>query len=294
MTNSEKHHFLPKFYLRSWNEEKKDNFYAYYRNALGKIEFRNRSAKTIGYVEDLYAIQPDGMISNERSNDIERQFFGKIDNDAAIAHKKIILQGSNKISKETKKIWSLFVSSLLERTPERIDQIANLSRDEAAKEIEKIISENRSNEFEKKAREIISKTDMKMLIANSVLLSMKKRIEDNEVTNEIQSLKWSIFELKKGQDHFLTSDKPLVINSGLEAPPIHSISMALSPHKILSMTRPSPRFDDNYLAITAHTHNAFMCKQAKKYLISSRPLGKTNFFDYTAAAEKLMSREHGT
>lgn len=274
--DGENHHYVPRFYLRKWYLARKKYFLRYKRNRNGLLQSYKKPSKTTCDAIGLYLIQPDGLLPQSKpSNEIEAHFLTKeIDNPAAMIHAKILSQGISSLSREDRLTWARFISSLIERSPKRIDQIVKTSEDEIAQMLLRLPPEKR--------------IDAKKAARNAVLYAMARRINDNEIADEIDRMHWYSVDHSNEGEHFLTSDNPLVINAGKEAPPFIAISLALSPERLMVMCVDSPELDEDFVKLQAAEHSILMCRQAEKYIISSRPLSKGKYTDYLAAANLLL------
>jgi hypothetical protein len=79
-----------------------------------------------------------------------------------------------------------------------------------------------------------------------------------------------------------------VINGGNSLEPVTCISLALSPSRLLAITKRHKDIDEDFVRTLAAAHNFQMCKQANTLLISSRRLGKGRYTNFLGAAESLF------
>jgi hypothetical protein len=118
----QRHHYVPQFYLRKWYVPGQSEFLLYYRDDAGRVLYGRRSAKSVGFVKGLYATVPDFLgVHHELSNEIEQKFFSPLDSMASEVHRKLLASGTDGLSSKDRFVWSLFVNSLLERSPARIE-----------------------------------------------------------------------------------------------------------------------------------------------------------------------------
>jgi hypothetical protein len=73
---SRRHHFIPQFYLRTWEALDGLGLWLYFRNQTGILKAQRRFAASIGYSEELYMLHPDGLnFETESSDELERNFM---------------------------------------------------------------------------------------------------------------------------------------------------------------------------------------------------------------------------
>jgi hypothetical protein len=117
---------------------------------------------------------------------------------------------------------------------------------------------------------------------------MKNLIEEDPVAERISAMDWWTLDQTHEEEHFLTSDSPVVINGGNSLEPVTCISLALSPSRLLAITKRHKDIDEDFVRTLAAAHNFQMCKQANTLLISSRRLGKGRYTNFLGAAESLF------
>ncbi|MBD9356464.1 DUF4238 domain-containing protein [Methylomonas albis] len=262
---SHKHHFVPKFYLRAWYDCDGMGFWLYTRNKAGNIVLKRRPAKSVAYVNDLYSFKPVGLpfLSQTSSDELERNFFSNIDDAAALIHQKLISSNINSLSVDDRRVWSLFINSLLERSPKRIAEIERSVN--AAEIIEDLVRRRPSLQLQ----EILNNLDIGAVVRNNLLTALINYIFDEQFIEYLTQLCWSTFDLPDGE-HFLTGDSPVVVNGGLSDKPIHLLSIALSPRRLLVIHTSDPNFDENFINQIAVMHSIQVTTQTEKYLVSSR------------------------
>lgn len=100
---------------------------------------------------------------------------------------------------------------------------------------------------------------------------------------------WVILELPAGDEHFLTGDTPVIVNADAkEKRPVNSLSMALSPKKLLIMYNPIPEFGQEKLVSMAWSFNIWLVAQTERDLVSSQELSGGPFISYRDILESLL------
>lgn len=289
---SRRHHFVPKFYLETWHQADGLGVWLYYRNKNGGLSLRRRSAKSVGFTDNLYLLKADGLPFSKDSDDLERRFFGTIDSSASLVHKKFLSSGINTLSSDDKVTWAVFMNSLIERSPDRINSFENASDDVFDKAFLKFQEQWGASDSWPKIKTLLESQNKNIAIRNAVLTGLIQYIIDKPFIQYLSQMVWQTVGLPEGLDHFVTSDIPVVINSGSEREPIYIMSIALSPTLLLIMHKDVQEFDQEVIIKLAMLHNYFMAKLAKKYLISSRELKDGRFIKHLQIAETVFDKNY--
>jgi len=110
-------HYVPRFLLERWHSgpDGKLTQFQWLRGALRADRF---TAKAVAKEEHLYSQRRS---EGEPNVALERDFLGPhIDEPAANAHRKILLDGHQSLSSQERYEWSRFLLSLLVRTPQMV------------------------------------------------------------------------------------------------------------------------------------------------------------------------------
>lgn len=105
-------------------------------------------------------------------------------------------------------------------------------------------------------------------------------------------MRWGIVSIPFEDEHFLTSDKPLLINGVKDTPdlPILLLSIALSPKKLLVLHAEDEQFNDDFVRMLAILHSPLIAERAEKHLISAKRIKNGRFVKY----EKIIAEMFGT
>ncbi|MDP1664980.1 MAG: DUF4238 domain-containing protein [Methylobacter sp.] len=287
---SERHHFVPQFYLKKWYEPGKNGFWLYFRDERGNIRLRQqRPAKAIGYEDNLYSFLPDGLTFHDSdSNKLEHGFFAQVDNAASVIHRKLLNQGVGALSADDRIKWAIFVNSLIERCPNRLRDIKSRAPDILFKLISELKQPSPSSTLQPQVQSIVDRMDSAAVVHNTVLSMLAPYIVDEPFIQYVTEMEWQTIDIPKGQDHFLTGDTPVVINAGDSSTPIHILSIAISPSRLLIMHKRSPEFDIQLCKIIAICHSSILVKQTKKHLVSSKKLTNSKHIKYNRIVEKML------
>lgn len=284
----QRHHYVPQFYLREWYAPGKSAFWLYCRDNDGRLLFGHKSARSVGYQNGLYSKIPEIFgIGNSNLNEIEEKFFSPLDSAASRVNRKLIKSGPRDISSEDRLAWSLFVNSLLERSPTRINEIkegAKIITEECTHELNEHFGMSKTDQ-----RRFWKNIDISAITNNAVLSGMVKWICDEETINHFFNMRWVVTRLPEGKDHFLTGDTPVVINGASEVAPICALSLALSPSALLIMHTQDKEFDEDFIKKLTIMHSPLIAKQTKRYLVSSKELLDDGNVKYRRISNEIFS-----
>ena len=119
MGSSDRHHYIPIFYLTQWASGNPLKLWQMMRGYEGNIGFKHNTPASMGYQDELYAMfnVGDGL-----KNWLEENFFRIVDNDASLALQELLADNLN-LRGRLRNGWSRFLMSLMCRTPFRIEYI---------------------------------------------------------------------------------------------------------------------------------------------------------------------------
>lgn len=205
--SSTKHHFIPRFLLKEWQDEN-GCLWIYQRNGGGDISLRKGAPKSVAYVENLYTIYPEHDGVREPSDKTEKDVMAKIDDQAAVIHRKILDFGVNALTEAEREIWSVFIICMIERSPKKIERYKSLAKlDDHIKELLKK-HPNMASIIEK------SNLNMQAVRDNIILKFMVEKIFDSEFSRSISQMSWTVAQVSMPGEHFVLGDNAVVINNG--------------------------------------------------------------------------------
>ncbi len=291
-SNPQRHHFVPQFYLREWYLPGCDHFLIYGRDSRGQLYARARPSKSVGFESDLYTIYPDGLnFQSAKSQQLESDFFAPIDNLASKVHQKMLCYGLDSLTAQDRIDWSKFISSMLYRSPARVNEATKLS----VECIEKTLSNLGPQRMRMLNKPIFSALGVSLnkqsLAKNLALEQIVSATASDEFVQGISSMEWALVKLPLGEDHYLTSDAPIVINAGQIKDPIYMFSLAISPKVLMVIFKEKCEFED-MLKLMAVVHNGLLTHQTNKHLVSSRTLVNGMFIKHKKIAELMLCTDN--
>jgi hypothetical protein len=281
---TKRHHYVPKFYLKNWRSNE-GGVFNYKKVNEGISNPYRKHEKACGFENELYSLKPDTKWDclNYSPDLIETNFFSRIDNDAAIIHQRLLKNRFESLCIEDKYVYALFIRSLEERMPDRISELNNHFRKERVKE--NIIKELN-------AKNIITKdVDLNAMQQNQILIQLTREVYNKSNLDNIVGMRWALADCKKTGEQFITSDRPLIINGGIEQNnPKLIYSIALSPQKLLIIYSDEYSNDKELIPSLALMHNVAVVLNAKKYIYSNIPLNDTKHIKYSKFLTKIGQR----
>jgi hypothetical protein len=264
---SQKHHYLPVFYLKRWAG--RQGRLCEYSRPRDVVRPRMTHPSGTGYERDLYTIEG---LPPETSQVLERRFMKAVDQRASDTVERL-LDGSNLsiLTIDQRSAWSRFIMSLFQRTPEKISWIARIVAqlyNERLSEVEADYEAFREPSdpptfVEFKARIHPNSREM----AKAEVLQAITDLPN--VGRAINEMLWGVATLYDLRPRFLTSDRPVVMTNGLGFPMSH-IMMPISPRSLFIATHTSLKL--TYLRQALHQGtlldhvNHTVAAQAQKFV----------------------------
>ncbi|MFU2327811.1 DUF4238 domain-containing protein [Pseudomonas sp. NFX98] len=277
---SSKHHFIPRFLLKEWQDES-GQLWIYQRNGGGNISFRKGAPKSVAYVENIYTVYPELPGTRERSDEVEKGFMANIDDQAAIVHRKLLECGVGALTAQEKGIWSLFIASMIERSPRKLERYKRLAQVDDY--VEELFQSN------PKMAAVVEKAriDVQAVRGNTILKFMMERILDPDVVQKIGEMSWAITQVDMSGEHFVLGDNVVIINNGaVEDEPLYYIRLAISPSKLLILTYDADVLDSDFGVLTV-LYNIEVISKSEKYVISSRELKDETCTKFNRIVEEM-------
>lgn len=278
-----RHHYVPQFYLKTWQANDGKGLWLYSRDAKGRVRAYRRSPKSVGFAVDLYSLRPETPypVLDSRPDVIERDFFALIDDAAALVHKKLLTSGIKSLTTEDRTAWALFLNSLVERGPWRIKEIERSDSPERIRD-EMLQRFGRSD--------FVANIDWSAMHRNSVRRALVSHISDGDFVEFVCQMRWTTVDITVDGEHLVTSDMPVLINGGSDSMQVHCLSVALSPTRLLIIHGDTAGFDECFIRTLAVMHNIVIVQKAEQHVISSRELRDGPYTKYSRVAQGLMQQ----
>jgi hypothetical protein len=271
MSEPNKHHYLPVFYLTQWAgpDGKLTRYYRPHRDVVGS---RIAPANT-GHEPGLYRLEG---YQPEFINAVEKEYMAKVVDEPGSRALRVISDGDySTMTPELQVVWTRFLMSLMFRTPHMIDYITK----EAERNLRCNLQSN-PEDYESVRAATNPPTLLEFverytpaLFSEAGKSFLPGIINNAKIGNTILKMGWWTWTLDS-KHHFpdlLTSDSPVFRSHGL-ADERCFIALPISSRRAFFATRNSATLD----AVMAHGParvakelNASMVNQAQKYVFGS-------------------------
>ncbi len=273
-----RHHYVARFYLSEWTrpQVKGPRALIEYSRRADRLREAPTVPKATGYGWDLYTVPRDLAGDPELTDEIETEFFQKIDNDAARAH-RVLLEADLSIpldvASEVRFAWARFMSATIERGARLLRE-----RDEKAKELlaEQLV-EFRSRPLNERARAVVDGLDQSAVSKLVVRRNMLTEIDDRAFLEYLVQGSWLILPAPPGAE-FITSDEPIVVNANQKPDrPIRLLSMALDPSRLLVIVATAKDEEERrewaeLVGLLPLTHGITLATGPSRYLYAASPI----------------------
>ena len=209
------HHYLPQFYLERWANDGRVFRYVRPQGPDGALHGKWKAPKAIAYERDLYHL-PD-VSDPAESQHLELKFFQKIDDQAAVALRK--LDHSHHGSAEDRVALSRFMVSLLHRSPSRLSAI----RSELSERIDDAPFRDLTGEELERGIKATANRLLEMLVKNADAQSVVSKFKTYKI------------DVSKSSRSLLTSDRPITLSAQLVSSDAFMI-MPYAPDRLVILT----------------------------------------------------------
>ena len=123
MFNSQRHHYIPEFFIRRWAGE--DGQVWSYTRPYKALDRKRKFPSATGFEFDLYALSGGDP---EARHSIETDFMQRVDSRAAQALQEVVAKRGAVEDVRLRSDWSRFVMSLISRSPSRVQEISRVAQ----------------------------------------------------------------------------------------------------------------------------------------------------------------------
>lgn len=218
-----KHHYVPRFLLRRWCDAggKLQSF----KVLDGRVLSSALAPEYTGYEDGLYALG-DNPLGLEEDH-LEKQLFGPIDNDAAVALAKI--ERREAINPKDKIAWAFFLNSLRLRKPDVLDHL----RTQGMAMLKHFLAQGDAAlpEGWPSSEEWLGEHYPGLMETQSLTSWLSQIVLHDEMTKRFHDLDWWVMPFKPEAPKLLLSDLPLHWEGGLMSDQFF-IQMPIGPDRI--------------------------------------------------------------
>jgi hypothetical protein len=228
-SRSQKHHYIPAFYLKRWAGS--DGRLCEFTHRHYGMQWRMTHPDGTGYERNLYSI---GGLEPSQTNILEDRFFKSADQFASDALDAFESTGGVDIAIDLRSGWSRFIRSLQQRTPERLAWLKEECRRgmiERHKEIGESYEAWRLPGDPPTFAEARKKLDDDGIEDKAWAILLQRVIDSQEVGSFLNGMRWNILTVGNPRHSFLTSDAPVVMSNGIKYAD-SSIAIPISPYRL--------------------------------------------------------------
>lgn len=226
------HHYVPQFYLRAWAASD-GKLWRYRRERSGLVCGKAVAPRGTAFEPDLYAVVD--VLGNPAHDPqiIETEFFGKIDNDAALVHQKLCGTLPIQLTDAEQTAWALFMNSLHERSLEKLSEMDNAISRMAA-----LVNEGLQERYPG-IEETLVKLDTVQLARSSNREFMVNKIRNGTMIERLKRLRWILADRVPSRP-MITTDRPVRAYDPFPG----LLTMPISPTRLLLAHAPEIPQDD--------------------------------------------------
>jgi hypothetical protein len=213
MSNPNKHHYLPVFYLNRWtgSDLRLVRFYRPYQRVVAS----RLTPEYTGFEEGLYSL--DGFQDDEREI-IETEFFSPVDNEAAIILEELIAHGASRLTGAQRSSWIRFIMSLQLRGPHslmEIEAVLSQSMEEVFERQSGAHSHANSAPRHSRSSYEHAREKSPEEFKNAYKRLLPQLIDHEKIGQRIINMLWYVFDFSAAPFTLLTADRPLATSHGL-------------------------------------------------------------------------------
>ncbi len=165
-----------------------------------------------GYEEGLY--QLDGTADPQK---IETKFFRAVDNNAAPVLESMLHEGPGALDEDKRRSWTLFLMSMLMRSPHSLDEIGSVINDFFRANLEK--SHQSDYATSRQPDDPVSIYDFTMKrtpdLAQAYKAALPDMIDNDVIGKQIINMRWAMWALSAAPYTLLTGDRPCMTSRGI-------------------------------------------------------------------------------
>lgn len=214
MSEPIKHHYLPVFYLKQWTGS--DGRVVRYYRPHKQVRASPISPANTGYEPLLYALTVE---SPERRQVIEKEFMGpQVDGPAAAVLQTLVTVRPPELTNSAKCDWVRFLISLLVRNPQKLADLQEKGRRQVEDSLFLEPHEYASLKGPSDPPTFLEWVETKSpyVLENVARVMLPRLIDNANIGQELINYKWFTLDFPESRFSLLTSDRPLVLTTGLK------------------------------------------------------------------------------
>ncbi|OHC64429.1 MAG: hypothetical protein A2040_02005 [Rhodocyclales bacterium GWA2_65_19] len=266
MSEPDKHHYLPVFYLSRWSrlDGRVIRYYRPYRAVVASPI----APKETGYERGLYRLEG---YAPDVQNTIEKKFMARVVDDPAAHALDTLIKGDNsKLTPEHRQAWTRFVVSLHARNPGKVEHITSQADHELR---QSLLTDPGEYEAIRGVDDPPTLVQWVEQNAPKILNNFGKQLLPGIITHPpivdaIIRMHWWTIDIADSFPDLLTCDRPVYMSHGVMDDRC-LIALPLSPRFVFIATRSQSTFERvmaRGIKSIAELINESMVMQAEKYV----------------------------
>ncbi|MGH7083362.1 MAG: DUF4238 domain-containing protein [Acetobacteraceae bacterium] len=223
MSQPKRHHYLPVFYLRRWVGSR-GRVCRYYR-PQDRVVASDVGPDFTGYEEGLYQ-----LVGTEDPQVIETEFFRTVDNNAAPVLESMLREGPGALGEDKRRSWTLFLMSMLIRSPHSLDEIGSVINGFFRANLGKLHQSDYA--ASRQPGDPLSIYDFALErtpdLAKAYKAALPDMIDNDVIGQQIINMRWAMLNLSAAPHTLLTGDRPCMTSRGI-ADLVCMLSLPVSP-----------------------------------------------------------------
>jgi hypothetical protein len=224
-----RHHYVPIFYMKRWCTS--DGRLCEYSRPREKIYDHRVAPKSTGFQDRLYETKG---VPKRIAQRIEDDFMSSVDNHAADAL-GVLETDAAKVNgdQKLKSAWSLFLMSLIMRTPEDVAALIGIWEDDWERDFGKLrarYEEKKKPGETRSLEEFIAQEDPDVR-ERWAMSELPDLIDHQCIGQMLNDMHWFVINTDAAAPRLLTSDRPLYISEKLGAPDCY-LTLPIAPDRL--------------------------------------------------------------
>jgi len=265
-SRGQKHHYIPKFYLKQWTGP--DGRLCEFSKPHKEVKPRMTFPDGTGYHRGLYTFDE---LEPVIADFLEQKFLLRSD-DGAHDVLQLLLTDQLEFDVDRRSRWSRFLMTLIHRNPEGIARLKRGIEDDFPAAMDKLrieYAESRHEGSEPTFEEYcasLSSAD----IQGAMLVAFQRVMNSELLGTALNGMRWAVIRVKQPHYPLLTSDRPLIMPGGLGKPTGHLL-MPISPDRVFLAYHSQKTLDlvqrmSNERQPFAEEINGLIVRQARRYV----------------------------
>lgn len=262
----DKHHYIPKFYLRQWTGP--DGLVCEFSKPFKTVKPKRVHPDGTGYERGLYTFC---NLSPQVTDFIEKKLLQMAD-DAADRVLRRMLVDDMDFDADARSAWSRFIMSMMHRNPERILQIRKMIVEKYPEYLDGLRDTFEEIKHPDDPRTFVDICNPKVTDLEHVTIRvLASIINSKQVGHYLNNMVWATIRFHKPRFPLLTSDRPVVMTDGIRYSNSHLV-LPIAPDQIFIAAANSEELQNIDRACKHHDAskaiNDLVARQSRKYVYS--------------------------